>query len=469
MEQSDSWTRVHQLVLNKIIPPEKEVKRVKKFYNKIEKDLSKRLKDAGFQAVAEAHGSIVRGTWLAEDRDVDIFLILDPKYDRSALSKVLEVAKAYVGDGWVEAYAEHPYIRAVLDGFEVEFVPCFKADPAKGIISATDRTPLHTRYVNEHLRSDQQNEVRFLKQFMRGVQVYGAEVKIGGFSGYLCELLIIHMRSFRDVLENASRWEKVEILGNNTGAKAEDLVKKFVGPLIVIDPVDPNRNVASAVSETSYWTFVAAARSFLKKQSTRFFFHEVEAIDVNSLIEMLRSREPRTLFIVIEDVDVPVPDVLWGQLHKALRAISDFVRKEGFPLLRSAVWSDESSEHIMILELGSEEIPPAVRISGPPVGMAESSERFLEAHLGVGSTLSGPWIEGKRWWVESRREHADICSLMNSALRDGGRSLGIPEKVSDDVAREKRILLNEEIASYLNEDLARFLVRFVKGRPSWLD
>jgi tRNA nucleotidyltransferase (CCA-adding enzyme) len=44
-------------------------------------------------------------------------------------------------------------------------------------------------------------EVRLLKKFMKGTGVYGAEIKIGGFSGYLCELLILKYRSFAQTIE----------------------------------------------------------------------------------------------------------------------------------------------------------------------------------------------------------------------------------------------------------------------------
>ena len=465
----ENWESIRQIALSRIRPDEEETERVEKFYKGIEDGLTRRLRAAGFQAVAEAHGSIVRGTWLAEERDVDIFIILDPKYDRSALSSVLDVAKAYVGEGWVEAYAEHPYIRATVNGFNVEFVPCFRLDPKKGIISATDRTQLHTRFVNDHLRSDQQDEVRLLKSFMKGVQVYGAEVKVGGFSGYLCELLIINLGSFKNVLDNTSTWKGVEILGSTFGVEPEDLSVKFRGPLIVIDPVDLNRNVASAVSETSYWSFIAAARAFIRNPTTKFFFPENKRMESSRLLEIIRHREPSILFIVIEDSDVNVPDVLWGQLHKALRAVSNFIRKRGFPLIRSSAWSDESSKHVLIFELGAERIPSSVRLPGPPVGMAESCDRFLRTHHGVESTISGPWIEGRRWWVETRRTCPDIRSLMESALRDGGRGLGVPKKLSDDIVEKTIILMDEEIASHLNGDLASFLGRFMDGRPSWLN
>jgi len=43
-----------------------------------------------------------------------------------------------------------------------------------------------------------------LKQFMKGIGVYGSELRRRGFSGYLTELLVINYGSFLGVLKEAS-------------------------------------------------------------------------------------------------------------------------------------------------------------------------------------------------------------------------------------------------------------------------
>ncbi|RLI10641.1 CCA tRNA nucleotidyltransferase [Candidatus Bathyarchaeota archaeon] len=463
------WGALRGKILERVTPGEAERRLIEAFCERTERELTARLREAGLRAVAEVHGSTAHGTWLSGERDVDIFLVLDPSYGRDALQRALDVAKAYVGEGWTEAYAEHPYIRAVVEGFDVEFVPCFRVDPREGLISATDRTPLHTRFVNARLPRAGQDEVRLLKQFARGIGVYGAEVKIGGFSGYLCELLVIRFGSFEGVLGAAAGWRRGEVVDIAGGAEREELKKRFRDPLIVVDPVDPGRNVASPVTDTALWTFVAAARAFLRKPEERFFYPEEEPVSPEALLEALRGRESNLLFVVIEDDDVDVPDILWGQLYKAEKALANLLRKREFHVIRSAAWSDEASRHILVFELESAAIPGVVKLKGPPVEMAESSERFLRAHLNADSTVSGPWIEGRRWWVETRRKQTDASSLLSSALRDGGRGVGVSRRLSDKIAQGYQVLMDEEIAGHLRGDFARFLHRFLKGRPVWLD
>ena len=464
-----AWGELREKILERVTPSEAERRAVEEFCERVEGELTARLRGAGLKAVAEVHGSAARGTWLSGERDIDVFIVLDPGYRRAALTRVLDVVKAYLGGGWVEAYAEHPYIRAVAGGFDVEFVPCFRVDPLEGLISATDRTPLHTRFVNDHLTPAGRAEVRLLKQFMRGVGVYGAELKVGGFSGYLCELLVVHLGSFEAVLGSASGWRRGEVIDITGGGDAGGLRKQFRDPLIVVDPIDPGRNVASAVSDTAMWTFTAAARSFLKRPAERLFYPEETEVDPAALLEALCGRASSLLFVVVEDDEVDVPDVLWGQLYKAEKVVARLLAKREFRVIRSAAWSDEASRHILVFELESATIPGVARLRGPPVEMAESSERFLRAHLGADSTVSGPWIEGRRWWVETERQQTDARSLLDSALRDGGRSIGIPRRLSGKLARGYEVLMDGEAAGRLHGGFARFLDKFLKGRPGWLE
>ena len=455
-------------VLVEIVPGEEEKERVRDFCLRVERDLTERLREAGFRAVAEVHGSVARGTWLAEERDLDVFIILEEGYGRDALPGVLDVVKSYVGEGWVEAYAEHPYLMAEIDGFSVEFVPCFRVDPREGLISATDRTPLHTEYVRDRLAPGMHDEVRLLKKFMKGVEVYGAEVKVGGFSGYLCELLVIHLGSFEEVLERATAWGSGEVLDLVGEADPEALRERFAEPLIVPDPVDPGRNVASAVSETSFWTLTVAARAFLDEPKLEFFFPDVAPVEIPRLLEEIRERESSLLFVVVEDGEVEVPDILWGQLYKSEKAISGFLENSDFRVMRSAVWSDEARRHVFVFELEEAVLPGVVRRVGPPVGMEESGRRFVEAHKGAEDTVSGPWMEGRRWWVEVRRPEPDAKRLLASALGDGGREIGVSRGIGERMRSGFAVLVEDEIADVLEPDFAVFLDKFLKGRPGWL-
>ena len=133
----------------------------------------------------------------------------------------------------------------------------------------TTQTTLNHTWQKELL-----GEVRLLKKFMQGIDVYGAEIKVGGFSGYLCELLIMKYGSFAQTIGAFARYNQrvvIDIEGFYADRENE-LSLLFPEPLVIVDPVDKGRNVASAVQPQKLYTFIGASRAFLKKPTEDFFY-----------------------------------------------------------------------------------------------------------------------------------------------------------------------------------------------------
>jgi tRNA nucleotidyltransferase (CCA-adding enzyme) len=467
--RGSSWEEIRDRVLDAVVPGQAEVEAVEKFARKVVEDLGIRLAEVGISGITEVHGSVARGTWISGDRDFDVFIVLEEEYRRSDLQTVLDVVKDFVGEGWIEAYAEHPYLIAEIDGFTVDFVPCFHINPKNGLVSATDRTPLHTRFVLDHLAESAKDEVRLLKRFMKGIGVYGAEVKVGGFSGYLCELLMIAIGSFERVLETASGWRQGEVVDPLKNADHGNFKKRFREPLIVQDPVDPRRNVASAVSENRFWEFSAAARAFLEGPRWEFFYPVEREVNIDGLMTRVRSHGFDLVFLVVRDGEVEVQDVLWGQLYKSERALVTALGKTGFSVVRSKVWSDELSRHIFVFELESAILSSFVVKTGPPVRIVEGSRRFLETYTSSDDTVSGPWVKGDRWQVMVKRGNREVGTALKSLLKDGGRGIGISGGIAERVSRGFSILLGGGAESVVTPDFAVILDAFLRGRHGWFE
>jgi tRNA nucleotidyltransferase (CCA-adding enzyme) len=243
--------------------------------------------------------------------------------------------------------------------------------------------------------------------------------------------------------------------------------ERFREPLVVVDPVDPNRNVASAVTETTLWTFVAAARAFSAKPSRKFFKPEPRKTP-NGLLERLEGRGVDVLFVVVADSDPPVPDTLWGQLYRTAKALERALAERGFRVFRSDTWSDEAERHIFAYELESIALPPVVKKVGPPVRLVKDSEDFLSNYMGSPDLISGPGIEGGKWWVEVRRKHKFTRSDLRSVPSSGCEELGVPKRVADLLRGGGKVLINEEIESEYSGTFPVFLEGFLRGRPDWL-
>jgi len=90
-------------------------------------------------------GSVAKGTHL-KDPDVDLFMLFQSSTPLEDLKRLgLEIGRRVV-DG-KEYWAQHPYVRGMYDGFQIDLVPCFKIRDTRSKLSAVDRTPFHTEFV----------------------------------------------------------------------------------------------------------------------------------------------------------------------------------------------------------------------------------------------------------------------------------------------------------------------------------
>lgn len=460
-------------VLEWITPSEEERARTLEFTRVMAESLKEELLKDNINAEVQVEGSIAKDTWLAGEKDIDIFVLLPPKCERDSFQRVLEVAKRVSRGNYLEAYAEHPYLEAYINGFTVNFVPCFMVRSPAEAKSSVDRTPFHTQYVKSRLNESLKSEIRLLKAFMHGIGVYGAEIKVGGFSGYLCELLALYYGSFIGVLKAASGWRRGEVIDIEGHYKSPEEAKRVFRdePLIVIDPVDKNRNVASAVRVNRLSEFILASRLFLKNPDIKFFSPKIiEPYSAEKLLRVMRDRGSTLIFIKTGAIKV-VPDILWGQLFKSQRAILNLLNQFNFDVIRSDVWSDEKGTNIFIFEVSSRFLPSIERHLGPPIDKISNCEDFLRKHLGSEGVFSGPRIEGDRLVVERRRRYTDVVELLKDKLaQDGGRKIGVASLVTKAFLENMEILVNEEILPlYLsNSNFARFLTEYFIGRPRWL-
>ncbi|MCS7131894.1 MAG: CCA tRNA nucleotidyltransferase, partial [Hadesarchaea archaeon] len=367
-------------VLKRVRPTKAEQLRLQKVATGLIRRVEEVCAKLGVKARPMLVGSAARGTWLRTERDIDIFILFPEHLPREELERTgLAVAREVAGQRGKERYAEHPYVTAEFGGFEVDLVPCYDIVDARRIKSAVDRTPHHNRYISERLTPELRDEVLLLKQFLSGIGVYGAELKVQGFSGYLSELLVLHYRSFKNVAAAASSWLPGTFIDfTNSYADAEEARALFVGqPLIVIDPVDPNRNVAAALSTQNFATFVRACQDFLRKPHTRFFFPKPpRPLSLRELREKIRQRGTTFICIVFKPPNV-VPDVLYPQLRKTERALIARLSRLGFEVFRSDVWSNSRS--IILLELSIARLPDVRLHTGPPITTGVGD--FIKKHL----------------------------------------------------------------------------------------
>jgi len=460
-------------VLKRVTPSGSERKQVLSLATRLVEKVREEAKEKRVEAEVRVEGSVAKNTWLRDCPEIDVFMRVSTSMPREAFGTVcLEIAKeAAEGYRQIERFAEHPYLEAVTDdNVWVNIVPCYRVKPGEWI-SATDRTPFHTDYVKPLLDEQKGGEVRLLKRFMKGVGVYGAEIKVGGFSGYLCELLVLNYGSFTKVLKAAADWKERTVIDyEGHYERLDDAKKLFEEPFVMVDPVDKRRNVAAAVRKERLDEFIAASRAFLKAPDLKFFYPpQTEALEPTELVNKINARGSAIVFISFEACPA-VPDVLWGQLYKSQRALRKLIRQHDFTVLRDTVWSNEKNLNTFIFEVENRFLPNMKRHLGPPLRKKEECEKFLRKHVGAESTVSGPRIEEERWVVDVQRSHTDVVELLKEKLGDGGASVGLAEVVSKAVADSLEVMVNDEALKLYSAspEFAKFLTEYLEGKPRWL-
>lgn len=428
----DEIDQVKKKMLEEITPSEEERTETKEKFKDIRDFIKKE-----FGLEAELMGSVAKDSYLKGNKDLDIFVFFpEEKKEEELEERGLEVGKSvfnhFNGEFKVD-YAEHPYTKGVIDNFEVEIVPCYRIEEASDLKSSVDRTPFHTKWVNGNLSEKEKNEVIIFKKFLRARGLYGSSLKIEGFSGYLCELLITKYESFEKVLKEAQEWEykqKIDPQGHWKKGKEikipDSIWKKFKEDcLIVIDPVDPERNVASVLSEENYAKFIYEAWKFLENPSKDFFYPEEAKFKEKELKERLNSHG-KILNVEFSNPGV-IHDILYPQLRRTLKRIEKELTQNEFELFEKGIFVEEDKIRL-IFDFKVWELPQARKQKGPQIyHNQEHLEQFRDKYDNV-------WIEDSRLVTIVEREFRRPEELLKNFLEGSPGELekrGIPENIAE--------------------------------------
>jgi len=358
-------------------------------------------------------GSAARGTFLADRLDIDLFLLFPPELPRDRLREEgLALGREILADPETR-YAEHPYLRGTFEGFQVDAVPGFSiADPSQPL-SAVDRTPFHQEYLARRETPALVDQIRLTKQFLRALGIYGSEARTEGMSGYLVELLTLQFGSLRRLLEAAQAWRipvRLGAPGTDPPRLPDDVA------LILADPVDPHRNVSSALSRRNLGLLIVAAREYLARPSERWFeVRPPERVDRERALARVHSRGSHVVAIELPRPD-RVDDTLYPQIRKAERAVADELARSGFEVLGSASAADPARV-VLLLEV-AHALRSGVRLrAGPPAGIDRVGEFLAKWTEREAPVLQGPYLRPDgSLGVETRERERHVEGFLRERL-----------------------------------------------------
>ncbi len=423
--------KVKNLALRMVKPTKYEIEEQKEVINGLKKSIEKIAKKAGYKFLfIEAEGSTgIKQTQLRGASDIDIFVALSPndyqnilrlptkKMIKEKLHKEFEI----IVEKWFKpaakdagctdikiTYAEHPYLSAKIRGFDVDIVAGFWLEPQEllrhGPITAVDRTPHHTQFVHKNLSMEQRDEVRLLKAFLKACHVYGDKCAIGrsGFTGFSVELLIFFYKTFENTLINLKNLPQQPI--DFFGRKKEELRKhpKFGRDfLIIIDPTDPNRNVAASIDKRAYLYVNHVSQKFLEEPSIDYFIEKpIEPLS----LEEEEKYKGHLVVVEFENTKNMHYVILRDKLYKLASHVAFLLEKEetGEERFGKAIYEVYFEDPIYAVGFYcmKSELEPYFLRKGPPSNIVDYVRDFLKKHPDAFEKNGFYWAKIKRKYTK---------------------------------------------------------------------
>ncbi len=380
------YQSIFQEVLKGVVPSSAERAKVLAQVNSFLSNLNAELKRVNVKAKAVLGGSYAKDTWLAGDYDVDVFVRFNLVHKEQNLADLLEKALKKWRHERIHGSRDYFWVR---NGIKYEIVPVLDIQKAVQAENVTDFSPLHVAWVNKYGKKFK-NDIRLIKKFCKGASCYGAESYIRGFSGHVVDILTIHYGGFLPLLKASVKWKPKVVLDHNNEFKGNALLmmnkSKTEGPMVLVDPVQPGRNSAAALTKENFDRFVKAAKSFLKKPSVSAF--------VEKQVDFDKLKKKGHLIKISVKTLADKEDVAGTKFVRAFEHVRD--KLMDFQVKDSGWLWDRKSSGVWWFVLGSKQLPELFDWSGPPIKIKPAVVDFKKKYKKTFVKKGRVWAKVKR-------------------------------------------------------------------------
>ncbi len=411
-------------VFEKIRPEKKDLDEIKEALNRVMK-----IKGRGIELFIG--GSYAKKTLVKRDKgyDVDVFVMFPYKMAKQShkladfLSKILKKHKIKA----IRLHGSRDYFQVKINKITIELVPILKIKKAEEAVNITDVSPLHVTYILSKIKKNKKlaDEIRLAKAFSYSADCYGAESYIRGFSGYVLEVLVCYYGSFMKFLRAMTKWngkEKIVIDPKKYySSKAQVMHSlnkaKLHSPIILIDPVQKDRNAAAALSFKTLEKFIKVAKKYLKRSSESYFFkHE---INIEALKKETKRNKAKFVTIQVTTLKKKV-DVAGSKTRKFYEYLQFILKKNGFKVIRSIFGFSEKNLEAKFYFIYKEPEKNYV-IAGPPLNIPEKHIKKFK------KTWKKTFVKNKRLYAKAQRKIFDMKKLIRRIPKSQLKEMGIKE------------------------------------------
>ena len=470
------YDRIFEEILERITPTQNEIEIINNITEKLKKIIAAKAIEIGINYTKiEPQGSTgIKQTQLKDDFDIDLFIGLDynsfqPNYKGLSKNKLKKESKndfLKLCKNWIIPsltlkefhnprllYSEHPYttVEYRLDDIEIkiDIVLYFDIDleviKEKGPITAVDRSPWHGRFIRNNLTKDQKNDVRLLKQFFKANHSYGDKSSVGrgGFIGYSSELLIYYYDTIDNLFENFDKLASTPLDFYKREMKTLKEVNHFQNDyLMIIDPIDKNRNVASAISEKAYKYCNHRIREFLKNPKKEYFeLYDIPKADLGNLSDPILEK----IYLVelknsLNDIHYTINRDKLYSLGESIVANGEkeFTHAERFSNIHFELYFEEETDvYILVFYCDKPQISQTYTRKGPPITESFHANNFRKRNKNY-------FEKNGYLWVETRREFSNFLEFLKhfikSKLPDNFQVLNISKSFNASTASGKKAI-----------------------------
>jgi len=421
-------TRTLSNVLAKITPPASELAGLAKTLLVFGTRAAPSLRKLG--AKLFIGGSLAKQTLIKRDRDydIDIFVLFPYEKYRGKSGKISELLEKVLKDSKLKydvLKGSRNYYQCKFNSAVLEIIPILEIKSAKDALNITDISPLHVDYILGQIKKKRglNDEIRLAKAFCYAQDCYGAESYIRGFSGYALELLASHYGSFMNLAKAAAKWDakKKIIIDPAKHYKKISMVldelneAKITSPLILVDPVQKERNACASLSLEVLNKFIKASKAFVKNPDERFFFKA--KLDVDKLKSEAKKSHSKLVTLRAVSAKDKI-DVAGAKLKKFYDFLLFMLKKNGFSVSKSEFVLDyktlEADFYLILKEPEKNYI-----VNGPPLNV---DKKYAEAFR---KKWPKSFEKKGRLFAKAKREISSVEQMVKAIAKPQLREMGI--------------------------------------------
>jgi len=214
------------------------------------------------------------------------------------------------------------------------------------------------------------------------------------------------------LLAAARKWKDKQIIDPERYYKRKNPLlelnkSKTLSPLILIDPVQPSRNVTAALSEEVFRIFTKAAARFLDKPSKNFF--SIKMATKKELIRTLNNKSTLLILDILPKKDKT--DVMGAALLNRYNLLKTNLQNNEFKINKSSwQWSGNSAMFWFIISKKNPSIYDERK--GPRISDKANSLRFKAKHKRT-------YTKKGRLYATTKRKFPTPQKLVNFVTKQG--------------------------------------------------